>query len=435
MRALKSAIHLLPCLAIGAAFGAAPAESPYATPQPPFFGQVRTRTEYDIKRMADTASKKAYLNTQLRSRMGFVAVPSPAVEIKVEMQDVRFMGSEPSALNNPASATVGNRQGVDLLQGYFAVEQGMFKTAVGRQKMSLGAGRFLSTLEWSPTSRSFDGWSGNLNLGAGVGNLTALSFLVRDTNTAVTRDAALLSGVHYSHQINPDIVAEAYSFYDKSRLTSAYGGVTAANYDLVYFGERVAGKVGIFTFEEEFIYQAGDAQVGAKEKSNAAFQLATRAGVVMGNHKANIGLDMMSGDDDLTDDDMKTYRANYYFAHNLYGWMDYFVGNPTYGVMDFRFDADLGLLPGANGNPRVTLKPQFHYFMPQAAPSGMDDAYGSEFDLEAHITWFPKSNIVLGAGLFVPGDGAFRLAAAGLPNAKATKENGMFLYIMPVFNF
>jgi hypothetical protein len=111
------------------------------------------------------------------------------------------------------------------------------------------------------------------------------------------------------------------------------------------------------------------------------------------------------------------------------------VGNPAFGVMDLRFDADIGLLPGANGNPRVTLKPQFHYFLPQAAPSNMEDAYGSEFDLEAHIAWFPKSNIVLGAGLFVPGDGAFRLAAAGLPNANATKENGMFLYIMPVFNF
>jgi alginate export protein len=435
MRALKSVIHLLPCIAMGAAFGAAPAESPYATPQPPFFGQVRTRTEYDIKRMADTSSKKAYLNTQLRSRVGFVAVPSPSVEIKVELQDVRFMGSELHGANNPASATVANSKGVDLLQGYFAVEQGIFKTAVGRQKMSLGAGRFLSTLEWSPTSRSFDGWSGNLNLGAGAGNLTALSFLVRDTNTTVTQDRALLSGLYYSHQISPDFVAEAYSFYDQSRLASAYGGVTAANYDLVYFGERVAGKFGIFAFEEEFIYQGGEARVGAKDRSNAAFQSAARAGVVIGNHKANIGLDMMSGDDDPTDDDMKTYRANYYFAHNLYGWMDYFVSNPAYGVMDIRFDGDFGFMPGPTGNPRISLKPQFHYFMPQAAPSKSNDAYGSEFDLEAHIAWFPKSNIVLGAGLFVPGDGASLLAGAGLPNDQASKENGMFLYIMPVFNF
>lgn len=438
MRPLNPQTTLLPLallmgMAASTALGVVPAESPYSTPQSPFYGQVRTRTEYDIKRMADTTLKKAWLNTQLRSRIGFVAVPSPSVELKLEMQDVRFMGSEPSGANNPASATVGNRAGVDLLQGYFAVEQGIFKTAIGRQKMSLGAGRFLSTLEWSPTSRSFDGWSGNLTLGDG--HLTGLAFLVRDTNTAVKDDRAFLSGLYYSHSVTPDIVAEGFGFYDQSRLTSAYGGVTASNYDLQYFGERVVGKVGVIGFEEEFIYQGGEAIVAGKDKSSAAFQLATRLGYTSPNYKVMAGLDMMSGDDDLTDGDMKTYRANYYFAHNLYGWMDYFVANPQFGVMDIRLDADLGFLPGPTGNPRVTIKPQFHYFLPQSAPSGMDDAYGQEFNLEAHIAWFPKSNVVIGAGLFLPGDNAFRLAAAGLPKATSTKENGMFLYFMPMFNF
>jgi hypothetical protein len=443
MRSLKAAIHLLPCLALGISHAAAPAESPYSTPQSPFFGQVRTRTEYDIKGMADTTTKKALLNTQLRTRLGFVAVPSPAVEIKVEMQDVRYMGSEISAANNPASATVANSKGVDLLQGYFAVEMGIFKTALGRQKMSLGAGRFLSTLEWSPTSRSFDGWSGNLTLGQG--NLTGLAYLVRDTNKTVTRDKAMLSGLYYSQQITPDVVAEAYGFYDHSRLINAYGGVTAQNYDLQYYGERVAGKVGLFAFEEEFIWQGGEAFVAGVNKDNAAFQLATRAGIVVGNHKVNIGLDMMSGDDDLTDKDMKTYRANYYFAHALYGWMDYFAANPQFGVTDIRADGDFGFLPGMNGNPRVSFKPQYHYFLPQSAPSGMDDPYGSEIDAEIHVAWFPKSNIVFGAGLFMPDDNAFRLPAAsqafpGVPAARLVnkdtkKENGYFLYFMPTFNF
>lgn len=435
MRPLKPAPSLLTLALLAAlpAMAVVPAESPYSTPQSPFYGQVRTRTEYDIKRMADTTLKKAWLNTQLRSRIGFVAVPSPFSEIKIEMQDVRFMGTEPSAANNPASATIGNRQGVDLLQGYFAVEQGPFKTAIGRQKMSLGAGRFLSTLEWSPTSRSFDGWSGNLTLGDG--HLTGLAFLVRDTNTAVKNDRAFLSGLYYSHNVNADITAEAFGFYDQSRLTSAYGGVTAQNYDLQYFGQRVVGKVGVIGFEEEFIWQGGEAQVGAASKSSAAFQLATRVGYTSPNHKAWLGFDMMSGDDDLTDNDMTTYRANYYFAHNLYGWMDYFVSNPQFGVMDIRLDGDFGFLPGPTGNPRVSLKPQYHYFLPQSAPSGMDDAYGQEFNAEMHVAWFPKSNIVLGAGMFIPGDNAYRLAVAGLPNANVSKESGMFFYFMPVFNF
>jgi hypothetical protein len=164
----------------------------------------------------------------------------------------------------------------------------------------------------------------------------------------------------------------------------------------------------------------------------------------MGNHKANIGLDIMSGDDNATDNDFHTYRANYYFAHNLYGWMDYFGANPRYGVMDYRVDGEFGFLPGPNGTPRVTLKPAYHFFTPQAAPSAIDDPYGSEIDLEAHVAWFPKSNIVFGAGLFIPGDDAYLLGAASQASpgvGKATlvkggaKENGVFLYFMPTFNF
>jgi len=448
MRAPNPAPTLLTLTALCAlgalpAFAAAPPESPYATPQPPFYGQVRTRTEYDVKAMADTSTKKALLNTQLRSRLGFVAVPNPAVEIKLEIQDVRYYGSEPNAANNPSAATVGNRAGVDLTQGYVAVEEGPFKTALGRQKMSLGSGRFLSTLEWSPTSRQFDGWSFNLNVDPG--NLTGMAFLVRDTNATVTKDHDILGGLYYSHQITPDLVAEAYSFYDQNRLQTIHNGDTTANYDLEYYGERVAGKIGMVAFEEEFIWQGGELRTNrGVNKNSAAFQLGTRLGVVLGNYKANVGVDAMSGDDDPADGDFHTYRANYYFAHNLYGWMDYFGANPRYGVVDYRFDGEFGFLPGPTGNPRVTLKPAFHFFTPQAAPSAVDHPYGSEIDLEAHVAWYTKSNIVFGAGLFIPGDDAYLLGAAsqafpGVPKATLAKggssENGLFLYFMPTFNF
>src|SRR5690606_27277653 len=76
MRAPKSIAALLPCLSLAAAWGAVPAESPYSMPQAPFYGQVRTRTEYDLKAMADTSSKEALLSTQLRTRLGFMAMPS-----------------------------------------------------------------------------------------------------------------------------------------------------------------------------------------------------------------------------------------------------------------------------------------------------------------------------------------------------------------------
>lgn len=431
---------LLALVSCAPVLAAVPEGSPYSLPQAPFFGQIRPRTEFDSKDIRDTSVNKGLLNTSMRTRLGFVAAPSPKTEIKVEMQDVRFWGSElPAAAANPATASIANSKGVDLLQGYFAIEEGIFKTAFGRQKMQLGAGRFLSTLEWAPYSRSFDGWSFNLNLEPG--NLTGLAYLVRDTNSAFTKDHLLLSGLYYSHQINPDIVAEGYAFYDKSTLPSV-GGAASLNHDLVYIGERVAGKAGMFTFEEEFIWQMGDvpgAGAALSDRKSAAFQLATRLGVVLGGNKINAGVDMMSGDSDpaATDDELNTYRANYYFAHAYFGWMDYFVNNPRYGVIDYRLDAALPLLPNAAGNPRVTIMPQYHFFTPQNAPSGADDPYGQEFNLEIHLGLYPKSNIVLGAGLFVPGDGAI---AGNLPASRRTaaansSQSGMFLYFMPVFNF
>jgi hypothetical protein len=47
---------------------------------------------------------------------------------------------------------------------------------------------------------------------------------------------------------------------------------------------------------------------------------------------------------------------------------------------------------------------------------------------------YPKSNIVIGAGVFLPGDAATALPAARLA-ANVNDGPGYFFYFMPVFNF
>jgi len=52
-----------------------------------------------------------------------------------------------------------------------------------------------------------------------------------------------------------------------------------------------------------------------------------------------------------------------------------------------------------------------------------------------HLTGvYPKSNLVFGAGVFIPGDGAYQLAAAKLKAGQSTQP-GLYLYFMPIFNF
>ena len=432
-----------------------PSESPYSIPQSPFYGQVRTRTEFDQKALADTSVNKMLNSTQLRTRLGFVATPSEKVEIKVEIQDLRFIGGEPSAAATSApTATTGNMKGVDLLQGYIAVQEGPVKVALGRQKMQLGAGRFISTLEWSPTSRAFDGLSGNWSEGGG--DLTALAFLVRDTlNAAIdtgtgignvratgVNDREWLTGANYNYKFNDNFTAEVYGFYDQSRLKNIYSKDTLNHYDLAYVGGHVQGKAGLFAFDEEFIGQYGVAARGpadATHMTSRAFQLALRAGITTPKIKANLGLDVMSGDDDDTDKVTNLYRANYYFAHMYYGWMDYFGSNPKYGVMDYRADVDALLLDWEGRT--ATFKGQYHYFTPQNAPSGKDtfgnakDApYGQEIDAELHLGLYPKSNIVLGAAMFMADKNAYKLPVARLKQGQ-NDNTGYFFYIMPTFNF
>jgi hypothetical protein len=424
-----------------ATFAAAtpPPESPFAIPQPPFFGQLRTRTEIDNKAVLDSSINKTMMSTQLRTRLGFLATPSEKVEIKVEMQDVRFIGSEPQTGVAPHTATVGNAKGVDLLQGYVAIQEGPVKVAIGRQKMSLGAGRFLSTLEWSPTSRAFDGATFNWSLAGG--DLTGLAFLVRDTLTTTaalstlpaTDDRLTLTGLYYNRKFGENLTVEGGVFYDKSTLPSTMSGSTFRRYDLVYLDQRVSGQFGIFAFDEEVIYQAGSSEnVAATSLTSAAYQVALRAGIVLPKVKVNVGLDLMSGDDNATDDKTTHYRANYYFAHNYFGWMDYFVNNPIYGVIDYRADVDALLWQGETQS--ASLKAQYHYLTPHNAPSALDEPYGQEINAEIHLGLYPKSNIVIGAGVFLPGD-----MAAVLPAAKTTAgadtKTGYFFYFMPVFNF
>jgi hypothetical protein len=409
-------------------FASLPPESPFSPNPAPIFGQIRVRSEFDGKNLADISSNKNLLNT----RIGFTAIPSEKIGLKIELQDSRFMGSEPM-LNPliPSTSTIGNSKGVDLLQGFAAVTEGNFAAAIGRQKLTLGSGRFLSTLEWAANSRAFDGISINYN--QEKFNFTGITYLVSDISEKSVEDRELLTGLFYNQKLVPTLQCDVFGFYDQSRLSATSAELSTKNYDLVYLGERLFGKSGIFTFEEEFIWQGGEFRSVGDLKSNA-FQLATRAGIILGNHKTNIGVDMMSGDKDALDNTVTNYRASYYFAHAYYGWMDYFVVNPKYGVIDIRLDGDFGFYPGPTGSSRLFLKPQYHYLLPQNAPSDAADPYGQEIEIEMHLSVYAKTNFVFGAGIFFPGDGILSVPAMGVKPNQDSKP-GIFLYFTPTFNF
>jgi len=422
-------------------FAAAPAESPFSQPQPAFYGQVRPRMELNHKMLADTSHSAAY--TLLRSRLGFGAVTSEFSEVKLELQDARMLGGEPVAGFNQSSTTTGNAKGVDLTQAYGALEYlfgetNSVKTAVGRMKMSLGAGRFLSTLEWSPTARQFDGLASNLRIDKV--NVTGFGYQVRDT-TSYTNILAngvytQLWGMYASVPVNDSFLVEAGAFYDLGRQANLVPLTpdTTSNHDIVTLDGRVSAKFGPVVLEQELLYQTGE--VNAYKKGNmsvAAWYSASRVGIVLPEVKANLGLDIMSGDGDAKDMELNQYRAQYWFGHSYFGWMDYFLNNPKYGVVDYRVDADVPV------GEFASIKAQYHWFTPHI---GTDNgaklkAYGQEIDAELHVTRIPKTLLVLGVGVFLPGDGAYMLPGGitQLANASVKTGPGLFVYFQPVFNF
>jgi hypothetical protein len=415
MKSSLALAALTTATACGALYAAPPKDSPFGAATEGLHGQVRTRTEFIKKSFADSVDPT--LSTGLRSRLSYTATPSEVVSLKFELQDSRGFGSEPAAVAaNPATSTIGDAKGVDLLQAYAKAMIGQAEVVLGRQKMSLGSGRFLSTLEWHPYSRAFDGVS--LNSPIATGNLTAFSFLPNDPMGAESH--LWLSGLYFTQPLTPDIGLDVMAFLDHADMPVP---VAPTGYSLIYVGEKISGKVGPITFEEEFIYQLGTVDPDGTDLSSQAFQLGVRVGSSVGKLSGNLGFDMMSGDDDATDDATNTYRANYFFGHAFFGWMDYFLVNPPAGVMDARADVSLGLfdINGKTGKAMV----QGHYFMPAA---GEGDPYGIEIDAELHFGLFPKSNIVIGAAAFIPD-------AAPPGFANVDDAPAYFFYLMPIFNF
>jgi hypothetical protein len=72
----------------------APADSPFGVPTPGISGQIRLRTEFDHKRLADPAPGTRMWTLE-RARLGYQVAPNEAFAIQLEIQDNRVMGSEP----------------------------------------------------------------------------------------------------------------------------------------------------------------------------------------------------------------------------------------------------------------------------------------------------------------------------------------------------
>jgi hypothetical protein len=350
-----------------------------ASPTFAFDGQLRLRSEWD-GRAVGTGDDAATLS---RIRVGARATLGDWLRVYVQVQDARAWGTEANTLTD-ASADF-----FDMHQGFAELGTDALRVRLGRQEVALGDQRLIGSVGWSNTGRAFDG--GRL-LGetSGVGwTVFWMNVAERDLllpvglqpqgNQGVSDDGWLIGGF-VSGKIG-SATAELTAVVDKDAVTDESYTVNL----------RAHGRTGSMMYEAAGAYQFGP--------DRSAFFASGKVGAAVGRGTIAAQLDYLSGDDDLTDSDIKAFNTLYATNHKFYGIMDYVLNPPGQldqaGLVDAIVRGSV-TLPG-NKSARVDL----HRFWMAVERSG-EQALGTELDVIGNWSFHTYAGLQLGGGVFLP---------------------------------
>ncbi len=361
---------------------------------------IRHRWEIDGRaKFNDDASTTEF--SLLRSRLSVAAQLPKKVSIFVQAQDARVWGEE-------ASTIEGSSPRGDMHQGYFMAEDifapGVW-VKVGRTELAVANERLVGGNDWYNAGRAFDaivvGYKGSSynvqmfesKLAEGVGN----------TTRGKDRD---FIGVFADLKAAPTHDVTAFLLYDHDKDTLSTGEDLVKRLTL---GAHAHGSQSSIHYEGDVAFQTGD--IGASSLS------ATLFGGRLGYKVAHpyqpaiwIGLDLLSGDDDATDDEDKRFNTLFGTNHKFYGAMDFFLDIPRdtqgAGLADFLIKGSLKPMPW------LTASLAYHNFKSaedlvlNAGTSAEEtlSSFGNEIDLGAMIDCTENVAVQSGFGFFSPGE-------------------------------
>lgn len=394
-------------------------------------GQIRLRAEGD-RRSFDPDEGHMQVITMMRTRVGLKALVDKNAVGYVQFQDSRILGGA-DQFDNYQSGTLNDGKNVDIHQAYVKIKRILadgLGVKAGRFEVNLGNERAFGSVDWSNVGRAWEGvWGWYKKPDCYKINLLWLKKIEQNFD-GYNGDFDIYGAYVSLYKINLDLFALIEYDADTTFLQEDISKLSRKSIGFYY--DR---KYQQFDFELTSVYQFGTQLTQfadsllfipyGVEDDISALMFAFEGGYTFDSEKymrAAIGVDYTSGDDQA-DLDFKTYNNLYYTGHKFRGYMDYFVDQPSAGLVDLYGSFDFDFIEGWRG--MVDL----HYF--KTASDYIYDSettkdVGVEFDLTVHTTRIKGVDAQWGLSYFSPKE-----AFAGRNDTQA----GIWIYEQVTLNF
>lgn len=373
----------------------------WAEPKFDFGGQIRFRGEYDDRDL--NPDNVALKYSELRARVHVKAELDKNVTAFIQFQDGRLLGEDTSGVTN-------NKDNVDIHQAYIQIERLWHDGVgckVGRFEVNIGNQRVFGAVDWSRVGRAWDGavlWYDQRDF-----RLSGYWLKRLELNDTLDNRDFDITGLHAHFK---DISLELFGFYeydadelDENRETTRHNKLNRFNIGLYYKDTQ-----DDVDYEVTAVYQSGDQSDPTADDPDdvdiSALMMAGEIGYTFDARKNNLrlaaGFDYTSGDDTPDNRSHSAYNNLYYTGHKFRGYMDYFIGSPSHGLLD------LILRAAFDPDPLWTVKGDLHFFKATAEyVDYLDDEtkdIGSEFDVTVITTSVPGVLLTGGASVFLPSE-------------------------------
>lgn len=327
-----------------------------------------------------------------RARLGMRLAYGDEVQAFVQLQDVRIWGEETDTLGDYSA------NGLDLHQGYLEVALDPdLRLRVGRQEISYLNHRLVGNVGFVEQARSFD----------------AIRLMAR------AFDQQLAIDLFYARTLDdlPDASLAAddvFAFALRMQLGDWFQPALIGVWDLNSGSDRVRATHGLVLQSEmpfglrlgiEGYVQTGSAEIGPLDVSYLAWMFATRVRFTLVDLDfapfIEAFVETLSGDDDPSDGDEKTFDTLFATNHKFYGEMDFFLNIPNDTRKRGLLDA--GAVIGTKIGEDAFGQLAFHLFQAMDGQGGPSD-FGQELDLTFGWKVNPHLNLDLNYSVFLPGE-------------------------------